>query len=638
MKNLVLLFLFSFNLYLFAYSGDTLEKKIQTEVIVESTKDKDWKVSSLSYDKLTIDNKNLSVFNSTTKALSYLPNVYIRDYGGIGGIKTISLRGFSANDVGILLDGDKVNNQQNGVIDLNLLPIDLFEEIELVRGGSSFILGNNSTAGFVNLSFQKSSQRSISLSYGSFEQIKMASNFPFKLSESLSGGFAVNYFYALGNYPFKINEFGQNKITRRENSKSSNISLLSHSKLYIQKILMKINFLFTQSERGVPGAVLQNSIENKNAKLFDNFFLGSLKFNPFIIDSNIQVNLKLLIHNSKYYDPDLNLLLIKKENANYQNQDFAFRFNYQKNFTFFQTRIHLELNQSNFEGDFLEKIDGKTINRTNSTLGLGINKTLEFNFFKINSETNFRFDAFSDFEPVLLYSLGLTVEENTTKTGAKLNISRNYRLPTFNEMYFLNYGNLHLKPEDTYSFNIEFYNHYFTTFHPKITFFLYFTKDKIVSVPKSPVQWTALNIAKTQSNGFEISFLNKNKIFETTFSISFTNAVDKTDDSPTYNKQLIYTPKLISNFVMHFPLTKGFSTTIKGFYVGQRFALPDNSFQSKLADYFLLDLSLVKEIVFHNSNIFISFEVSNILNIDYQIILNYPMPRRYFLLTFKYLF
>ncbi len=61
--------------------------------------------------------------------------VTLRDNGPNGQLKTVSLRGLSAENVLILLDGVRLNSMQNGLADLSLVPLDHLDRIELVRGG-----------------------------------------------------------------------------------------------------------------------------------------------------------------------------------------------------------------------------------------------------------------------------------------------------------------------------------------------------------------------------------------------------------------------------------------------------------------------------------------------------------------------
>ncbi|MCX7908308.1 MAG: TonB-dependent receptor plug domain-containing protein [Ignavibacteria bacterium] len=612
-------------------SSDTIETKIKNEVIVQEEKDKPAGLNKLSYYKINLSKQRFFGTSSITEVLKTLPGVYLRDYGGIGGIKTISLRGFSSQDVTILLDECKINNQQNGVFDLTLIPIDIFEEIELFKGGSSFFWGNNSASGSLNFDISNSANKSfVKLSYGSFAQFSLSSIFSFKLKKFYSGKIAYNFFNSNGNYPIKINEFGITKEIKRQNSKISKTSLYFNNQFLTDYFLTNLNIIYTHSNRGVPGAVLQNNIENKKATLTDDFLFINLKFHPIFIDTNLYLVGKTIFSMNKYYDPEVNKLLLQKETAVYENKDFELRLNYNNYLLWNKINFMLETSYYFFKGDMLEKKEGNNIVRNNLGYGLSISKDFLYKEITYGYEINFRTDINSKFSPNYAYSIGLLLSNNSNTPSTKIMFSNNYRLPTFNEMYYLNYGNQNLRPEKTQSFNFEINFDLFNAIQPTFVIYYYTTIDKIVSVPKSPVQWTAMNITKSRSFGYEITLNSNNKYLEGTLSISYTNATDRTKNSPTFGKQIIYTPKIITNISISSPILKYLNIASKLIYVGERYSLPDNSPNSKLNNYILWDIVISKEISLKNFQIFISFEVLNILNKQYEVIFNYPMPGRSF--------
>ena len=118
-----------------------------------------------------------------------IPGVFIKNYGGLGGLKTISLRGTTSQQTVIMLDGVALTSPANGTVDLSGLPLTLFDEIEISRGGNSILVGSGAMAGAVNLRtsvFQFDSSTipisaNIRLTLGSFGE----------LQTSLSTGFSA---------------------------------------------------------------------------------------------------------------------------------------------------------------------------------------------------------------------------------------------------------------------------------------------------------------------------------------------------------------------------------------------------------------------------------------------------------------
>lgn len=73
-------------------------------------------------------------------ALRYFSGVQLKDYGGVGGIKTINIRSMGTNHMGISYDGIQLGNAQNGQIDLGQFSLDNIESISLYNGQKSDIL------------------------------------------------------------------------------------------------------------------------------------------------------------------------------------------------------------------------------------------------------------------------------------------------------------------------------------------------------------------------------------------------------------------------------------------------------------------------------------------------------------------
>ena len=87
--------------------------------------------------------------------LSAVSGLEINDYGNAGGLKAISIRGSSPEQVLVMLDGRPMNNPQTGKIDLGQIPANIIEKIEIYRGPASAIYGANALGGVVNIITKK---------------------------------------------------------------------------------------------------------------------------------------------------------------------------------------------------------------------------------------------------------------------------------------------------------------------------------------------------------------------------------------------------------------------------------------------------------------------------------------------------
>ena len=77
--------------------------------------------------------------HSVADAIRYFSGVQIKDYGGVGGIKTVDIRSMGTNHLGVFYDGIKLGNAQNGQIDLGKFSLDNIDEISLYNGQKSEI-------------------------------------------------------------------------------------------------------------------------------------------------------------------------------------------------------------------------------------------------------------------------------------------------------------------------------------------------------------------------------------------------------------------------------------------------------------------------------------------------------------------
>jgi outer membrane cobalamin receptor len=121
---------------------------------------------------ITAEEIAASEARSVAEILSSVSGVGLEKYGNITQPGLISIRGSSAEQVLVLVDGVRINTAQGGGVDLNTLPLDSIERIEIIRGGGSALFGEGAMGGIVNIVTRKSAARktagSVSYSYGSF--------------------------------------------------------------------------------------------------------------------------------------------------------------------------------------------------------------------------------------------------------------------------------------------------------------------------------------------------------------------------------------------------------------------------------------------------------------------------------------
>jgi vitamin B12 transporter len=86
-----------------------------------------------------------------SEALENAIGLQVRDFGGLGKLSTVTMRGFSSRDVLVMLDGVPLNSIALGGVDLSDIPLASIDRIEILRGTEAALFGNNSAAGIINI-------------------------------------------------------------------------------------------------------------------------------------------------------------------------------------------------------------------------------------------------------------------------------------------------------------------------------------------------------------------------------------------------------------------------------------------------------------------------------------------------------
>jgi outer membrane cobalamin receptor len=195
-------------------------------------------------------------------------------------------------------------------------------------------------------------------------------------------------------------------------------------------------------------------------------------------------------------------------------------------------------------------------------------------------------------------------------------------------MYYLNYGTSDLKPERSLSYSITF-EYSKSIFNAEISGFMIDTDDQIVAIPKSPLVWSARNMASVLSRGIEfnavIDVVDNFLILKMNYTIQ--RVTDNERASETYKKLVQYVPQELASADVSLKHS-GFLLNAACRYTGFAFALPDNSYESLINSFWLFDINLNKRIELSGTEINFKLGILNIFDTRYSVVKNYPMPGR----------
>src|SRR5690554_464844 len=144
--------------------------------------------------------KTLNSF-SVADAIRYFSGIQVKDYGGIGGLKTVDIRSMGTHHVGVFYDGIQLGNAQNGQIDLGRFSLDNLEGISLYNGQKSDIFQPAKDFGSSGSVYLRSRTPSFSrdknnhlkavIKTGSFDLINPSFLYEHKLNDHMSASLNV---------------------------------------------------------------------------------------------------------------------------------------------------------------------------------------------------------------------------------------------------------------------------------------------------------------------------------------------------------------------------------------------------------------------------------------------------------------
>lgn len=221
-----------------------------------------------------------------------------------------------------------------------------------------------------------------------------------------------------------------------------------------------------------------------------------------------------------------------------------------------------------------------------------------------------------------------------------------FRMPTFNDLYYTEVGNAYLEPEYTDQYDIGFtaakaVSHtFFDAVSIKADAYYNTVKNKIIAYPTGKqFRWTMINLGRVRIAGVEVSGDVAAHIGKVGMRLhtqyTFQRARDYTDpDDSFYGDQIPYIPRH-SLSVSYNANYREWDFNYSFIYTGSRYNEQENNRYNYEPPWYTHDMSLAKELNIKNVQLRLMFELNNVFNQDYEVIHNYPMPGRNFRITAK---
>lgn len=638
---------------------DSIESTPLTEVVATAKEQKE----IISAQKLS--GQELDALNSfsVADAIRYFSGVQLKDYGGVGGLKTINIRSMGTNQVGVFYNGIQLGNAQNGQVDLGKFSMDNIEEISLYNGQRSKIFQSARDFGSASSIYiqprkpyfasNKNTNIKANLKFGSFDLINPSLLMEYKINNNISLSFNGEWINASGKYKVhyrrvlpKSKIVAYDTVAIRQNGDINAVRLEAALYGTLEKGTWNVNFYNYSSDRGVPGAVINNKWK-RGERMQD-------------INSFVQGNMKLAI--SDRWNTLLNIKYAS-DYTHFENFDYTlyptnnkFR---QKEFyiatanlfyltDFWDVSFSYDFQYNTLDADF-QRMDNYDIfaypRRTSHWLSLAT--SLDLNRLKIQAsllgtlihETVRKYNAPDDkhvMTPAVFASYRLLPNEDLRLNAFAKKI---FRVATFNEMYYVEMISSNIKPEyaTQYDLGLKYTKHprysIVKNIDAQIDVYYNLVEDKIICTPKSPLfKWTTYNLGLVKIKGLDVSVGNMfrmgNVFLQTKLQYTYQEARNYTDPGDTfYGHQIPYIP-WHSGTVIASALYKDWTLNYSFIYTGERYSQSDNIVYNHVQPWYTHDVSLVKKFRIKDMNFKATLEVNNLFDQDYEVIFNYPMPKR----------
>lgn len=610
---------------LFSQSGeDTLSFRLQKAVEINAKFQQGYRTEA---DYSHFERDSLGAFEAigltADAVLAQAEGLYVRNYGGHGGVKTISVRGFATQQTQLTINGVPYRQGQSQVINFGNFPSDAFNEIQIYRSGGDISV--NPLGGQVNFTInpQKSGVL-MQVGVGSFgEETAGIQSVFVKNKTKLQVG--LRYIEAADNYPFALNgESGIREFAHFQN--------LQYQLFFEQKLRpgMNLSYFATayQADQEVPGPVLTGRPISQDGELDQNDLFHYLRWQyqrpwqeekfPIQWEATLshhynQLNYTIGNQEQTYGLHD-GMLSLKAEQVRLRHRFLA---------TAQYEYAHLQGN--NLAIDFSPV---PQVNRGQMNMGLQHQWHIPIGDEgrRLATGSTLRFNHLQAYGLLPNASFQLNMRWKEGKETF-LHLHYGHRIPSFNELYYFGYGNADLLPERVLSADIGHLLRFRLgiPFSIKFGTFLNQTKNKIISIPINPARWSTLSIGRAQAFGAEVAIEGKWKEnLNGFFHYTLQQAQDLTRMERPY---LPYTPTELINYGVGFS-RHNWNVKVQGNYSSWRFALLQNGRGSYLPPYQVLNVSLGYLLKWHKLHALFYGEIENLTDEKYVVIQSYPMPPR----------
>ncbi len=565
--------------------------------------------------------------NSVADALKFLSGVQIKDYGGLGGQKTINVRSLGSQHVGVFLDGVRITNAQNGTVDLGKYSLTTLESVSLFNANKTEMLMTASefaSASTVYLKTHRPDSTSLMASYGysSFNTHKANLTLSYKNYGFIDAQLTTSD----GDYPFEYHtEYEDTTGTRR----NSDITMFRIEGCAFYKGWQWHTYYFN-SKRGLPGGIVRRLSDKYTdvGREWDRNFFSQLSYREHFGDISVRGIVKYAndyLHYRSDYDENISV----HSNNKYHQQDIYAAAAGAYKYKDWGLSVSSDLRWSDLTTDvkyfhYVYRFDSKTSLSAYYSHG-GWNASVSGLYTNVTDHTKGTSKPLSrtTWNALASYTFGNWQLRSFYKEV--------FRAPTLNDLYYTLVGNRNLKPEYTKQFDVGVtYNNDWLDI--QADWYYNHIEDRIVCLPlKGSYQWTMLNYGYTRCMGVDVTanarYSNHGLLLTGTFQDD-RNRTDPTEDA--YNDYIAYSPRW-SFSAVYTLYYKGFTVSLSHMFVDKRYWTTENDIEEPLDSYNCTDI----KVGYKYKNYSAEVECQDLFDVRYEMIQRWPMPGRRFGMTLR---
>ena len=621
--------------------------------------------------------------NSVADAMRYFSGVQMKDYGGVGGVKTVDVRSMGTNHLAVSYDGMTLGNAQNGQTDLGQFSLDNVEEITLYNGQKSAIFqpaSDFASASSVYIRtraprFTDGRNHNLKLraKYGASDLLRTALLYEQRLSPTLSLSLNGEFMTASGKYHFRYRRKNLNGTLAWDTT-----AVRQNGDIHAERFEANLHGGSQQgtwqrkgyayhSQRGIPGAIVNNVWRRGERQGDLNTFLqGQWQRTVGNVFSTKLLG-KYAYYDTHYVNRDTTSLPV--DNTYRQQEAYLSSVNVVELMPNWSASMSYDLRWNKLRADTYQfahprrfthalsmatAIDYRIVKAQASLVGTLVNDRTTHQSPQTTHHsalTRFTPAVFVSFFPLLIHRSSTQLHNSSTpQLILRAFAKRSFRMPTFNDLYYTEMGNASLLPETATQFDIgivadkHLERGFFTHLSFQADAYYNKVKDKIIAYPKGQqFRWTMLNLGSVDIRGVDV-------VTSTSFHLSpprsscgdviatlraqytYQRAIDVTNAADTYYRdQIPYIPHHAGSLILGLDW-RSLTLNYSFLYTGERYNAQENSAYNYMQPWYTSDITAsytwkqgpVKRKALWR----VTFELNNLLNQQYDVILNYPMPGR----------